>query len=183
MRGAVESAKNAATTAAQTGSQYGRQASDISSTLVPQLTQEAQHPTGINPTDLNSMLVAGEQGAGGANAGVAGQAGLTAARTRNTGALSGVLDEAARSKGRTLSQNALGVQGENAQTKLKQQQAGLTGLEGLYGKDVSAGLEAQGLVPKDVEAEAKANQTGWLQNMMGIWEQINNSAKAFGGGS
>ena len=167
IKAATKAASGAASTAQQSGAQYGNQAAGIGGTLVPQLTQEAQHPTGINPTDLNSMLVAGQQGAGGSNSGIAGQAGLTAARTRNTGALSGVLDQASRNKTQSNSQNALGVQNENTQTKLKQQQAGLSGLEGLYGTDVNAGLKAQSLVPSDVDAWAKADQTGWLQQTLG----------------
>jgi hypothetical protein len=165
IKAATKQAQNAGTTAQQTGAQYGQQGSQIAGTLTPALTQEATHPTGINPTDLNSMLVAGQQGAGGATSGVAGQAGLTAARTRNSGALSGVLDQAARTKQQANSGAALGVQGLNAQTKLKQQQEGLSGLEGLYGTDVNAGLKAQGLVPEDINSWANANKTGWLQNM------------------
>ena len=165
IKAATKAAQGAATTAGATGADYGQQASGIGGTLTPALTQEATHPTGINPTDLNSMLVAGQQGAGGATAGVAGQAGLTAARTRNSGALSGVLDQAARTKQQANSGAALGVQGLNAQTKLKQQQEGLSGLEGLYGTDVNAGLKAQGLVPEDINSWANANKTGWLQNM------------------
>ena len=46
-----------------------------------------------------------------------------------------------------------------------EQRAGaLKQLEGLYGTDVGAQLKAQSLVPEDIDAWAKANQTGWLQN-------------------
>ncbi len=115
--------------------------------LIPELTREATHPTGYNPNDLNAMLVGGEQGAGGAAGGLAGETGLRAARSRNTGALSGVLGEISRNKGRQLSENALNVQGMNAQEKERQRQAGLSGLEGVRGGDIKANLEAQGLVP------------------------------------
>jgi hypothetical protein len=57
------------------------------------------------------------------------------------------------------------VQNLNTQTKLKQQQAGLQGLQGLYGTDVGAQLKAQGLVPEDINAWANANNTGWMQNV------------------
>ena len=124
------------------------------------------------------MLVAGQQGAGGSNSGIAGQAGLTAARTRNTGALSGVLDQASRNKTQSNSQNALGVQNENTQTKLKQQQEGLSGLEGLYGTDVNAGLKAQSLVPDDIKAWADADRTGWLQNTLGVVNSLTGAAGA-----
>jgi hypothetical protein len=180
IKAATKAAQGAASTAQQTGAQYGNQAAGIGSTLVPQLTQEAQHPTGINPTDLNAMRVAGQQGAGGANAGIAGQAGLTAARTRNTGALSGVLDQAARNKTQASSQANLGIQNENTQTKLKQQQAGLSGLEGLYGTDVNAGLKAQSLVPDDIKAWADADKTGWLQDTLGTLSTLGSLGGAKG---
>jgi hypothetical protein len=182
IKAATQAAQGAATTAAGTGAGYGSQASGIGSTLVPQLTKEATNPTGINPNDQNSMLVAGEQGAGGANAGLTGQANLQAARTNNTGALSGVLDQAARAKTQTLSNNALGVQNLNTQTKLKQQQAGLSGLEGLYGTDVGAQLKAQGLVPEDINAWANANNSGWVQNTDQTLKALNSGGGGGGGG-
>jgi hypothetical protein len=140
----------------QTATGYGSEASDIGSLLVPELTKEAYHPTGFNPQDLNAMLVAGEQGAGGANAAIAGEAGLRGARSRNTGSLSAILDEASRGKTRQLSENALNVQGENAQLKEKQRQAGLAGLTGIRGGDIHAQLQAEGLVPEDINAWVKA---------------------------
>jgi len=136
--------------------------------LIPELTREATHPTGYNPNDLNAMLVGGEQGAGGAAGGLAGETGLRAARSRNTGALSGVLGEISRNKGRQLSENALNVQGMNAQEKERQRQAGLSGLEGVRGGDIKANLEAQGLVPEDIKMW-KANQgRGFFQGMLDL---------------
>ena len=136
--------------------------------LIPELTREATHPTGYNPNDLNAMLVAGEQGAGGAAGGLAGEAGLRAARSRNTGALSGVLGEISRNKTRQLSENALNVQGQNAQEKERQRQAGLSGLAGVRGGDIKADLEAQGLVPEDIKMW-KANQgRGFFQGMLDL---------------
>lgn len=162
---ATQAAQQGATTAAGTGSKYGSSADTVASTLVPTLQKEATNPAGYMPEDLNNMLVASQQGAGGAAAGVAGEAGNIAARTRNTGALSGVLDEAARQRARASSTGALDIATKNAALKQQQQQAGLKGLEGLYGTDVGAQLKAQSLVPEDIDAWAKANQTGWLQNV------------------
>jgi hypothetical protein len=159
-----------------TAAGYGAEAGDIGSLLVPKLEQEALHPTGFDPNDLNAMLVGGEQGAGGANASVAGEAGLRAARSRNTGALSSVLDEASRNKGRQLSENALGVQGQNAALKQKQQQAGLTGLEGVRGGDIKANIEAQGLVPEDINAWVKS-----MQAQPGVFQDILSSIDTLAG--
>lgn len=160
-------AKTANDQANTSASNYGAAATGVGSTLVPELTKEATHPTGFSPTDTNNMLVAGEQGAGGANAGIVGQANLAAARTHNTGATSGVLDEAARDKTRTLSSNALNVANQNANLKEKQKQEGISGLSSLYGTDVGAQLKSEGLVPEDINAENAAAQSGAQQNAMG----------------
>jgi len=164
-KAAKNMAKNAANTATTTAGGYGSAATGIGSTLVPTLTQEATNPTGFMPQDVNAMLVGGEQGAGGAASSLSGEAGRTAARTRNTGALSGVLDEIQRGKGRQLSQNALGVQSMNAQEKQRQRSEGLRGLEGVYGADVGAQLKAEGLVPEDINAMLNANKTGWGKDL------------------
>lgn len=165
-KNAKAKASRAADTATGEGSRYGSEASGVSSTLVPELRREATSPTGFMPEDVNAMLVAGEQGAGGATGALAGEANLSAARSRNTGALSGTLDELARTKTRQLSENALNMQGRNAQEKMRQKSEGLHGLESVYGTDVGAQLKEQGLVPEDIDAMLKANQSGWGKNLM-----------------
>jgi hypothetical protein len=171
-------ANRARTTAEGTAGGYGSVATGIGSTLVPEYTREATHPTGYNPNDINATLVAGEQGAGGATGSIAGEAGLRAARSRNTGALSGILDEAARTKTRQLSQNALGVQTANMQEKARQRSEGLKGLEGLYGTDVGAQLKAEGLVPEDINAALNANKTGWGKDLMDWMQTLEGGAIA-----
>lgn len=185
-----KAATNAGTTATNTAGGYGSGAAGIGGTLVPALTQEATHPQGFNPTDINNMLVSGEQGAGGANSGITGEAALHGMRTRNAGGFTGALDQAARIKGQQLSGNALNVQNENANLKQKQQQAGLAGLQGMYGTDVSAQLKAMGLVPEDINAgtnatnaEVNAGKSGWLQNVEGIADTASNAYKAYKGNS
>src|SRR5277367_599359 len=163
-------AKGAVNSANTTANNYGSGATSIGSTLVPFEQKQLTNPSGINPTDINNMLVAGEQGAGGANAGITGQANLEAARTHNTGALSGVLDQASRNKTQQLSQNALGVQNENTRVKLGQQSEAAKDLGGLYGTDVNAQLKAEGLVPEDINAWTTANNSsfgGQFMNNLG----------------
>jgi len=159
-------AKNAANTATGEGARYGSEASSIGSTLVPELRREATNPTGFMPQDLNAMLVGGAEGAGGATGALSGEATLGAARSRNTGALSGVLGEISRNKTRTLGSQAVGIQSMNAQEKQRQRSEGLHGLEGVYGTDVGAQLKEQGLVPEDINAMLKANESGWGKNLM-----------------
>jgi hypothetical protein len=168
-RSAQQQAGQAVKTASSTGAGYGTAASGISSSLVPTLQNDVNNPTGYSPTETNKMLVAGEQGAGGAAAGVTGAAGLDAARTRNSGALSSVLDQAARRKGQTLSGNALGVENKSADLAQKKRASALGGLEGLYGTDVGAQLKAMGLQSQDINSEINAGNSGWLQQGEGLF--------------
>lgn len=165
IKAATGAAQGAAKTAAGTGAKYGSAADTVGSTLVPTLTKDVTNPQGFTPEQTNAMLVKGAEGAGGAASGIAGEAGLRAARSRNTGALSGVLDEAAREKMRTSAGVGLDVATKNAMLQQQQREQALKQLQGLYGTDVEAGLKAQGLVPEDINAWANANKTGWVQNV------------------
>lgn len=171
-------AKTANDQATSTATNYGAAATGVGSSLVPELTKEATNPTGMTPTEKNNLLVAGAQGAGGATAGITGQADLEAARTHNTGALSGVLDQAAREKTKALSNTTLGVANQDVALKEKQRQEGLAGLQGVYGTDVGAQLKAQGLVPEDINAENAAAQSGVQQNALNWFKAV----KSGGGG-
>ena len=166
-RSAQAQAGAAATTAKNTAGGYGTSAQGIGNFLQPTLQRDITNPVGFTPTEANNMLVAGEQGAGGATAGVAGAAGLNAMRTRNSGALSGVLDQAARTKQQQLSQNALGVQNESAKLAQAKRASALGGLQGLYGTDVGAQMKAMGIQNEDINSEIEAGKSGWVKNIEG----------------
>lgn len=168
IRSATGAAQQAASTAAQTGAGYGAGATSIGGMLVPQLEADVTNPQGYGTQAENLMLGQGLGAAGGATSGIVGEEGLRAARSRNVGGSAGVLDEAAREKMRTSAGVGLDVATKNAQVQQQQRQSALKQLEGIYGTDVGAQLKAQSLVPEDIDAWAKANQTGWLQNTMGI---------------
>ena len=177
---ATQAASQAAGTAAKTGGEYGEAAQDVSGTLVPQLKGDVTNPQGIQPTAKNAMLVSGLEGAGGVASGIAGEEGLRSARSRNIGGSAGVLDEAAREKMRTSAGVGLDVATKNAMLQQQQRASALKGLEGLYGTDVGAQLKAQSLVPEDIDAWAKANQTGWLQNTLATIDALKPKASAGG---
>ena len=179
-RSAQAQAGQAEKTAGSTAAGYGSSATAIGTPLTAQLQREAANPIGFTPTETNNMVVAGEQGAGGATSGIAGQAGLQALRTRNSGALSGVLDQAARTKQQTNSENALNVQNESARLGQQKQQTALSGLQGLYGTDVGAQLKAMGIQDSDINSEIAAGQSGWLQNVEGVGNMLGNMAKGAG---
>lgn len=181
-RSAQKQAANAETTAATTAGNYGGAAAGIGAKLTPTLFGDVNHPQGFSADETNNMLVAGEQGAGGANAGIAGQAGLQAARTRNTGNLGAVLDAAARAKGQQLSQNAVNVQEKSAQLAQQKRADALRKLQGLYGTNVGAQMKGEEIEPEDINAEVNAGKSGWLQNAMGVLGTLTGGAKNVMGG-
>jgi hypothetical protein len=173
---ATNSKKQADTTAGQ----FGSNATGEGDTLRSTLTSEALHPTGFAPTDLNNMLVAQQEGAGGANATVTGEGKLAALRQRNAGGFAPALAEAQRVKGRTLATGGLDVANENARLKQQQQQQGLAGLQGLYGTDTSNQLRAMGLSAEDLQNELAAGRQGWLQNTEGVLQSLGDLGQGVG---
>jgi hypothetical protein len=164
-------------TADTTGATAGEQAQQEGSQLRTQLEQRAEgHGTGFDQTDLNNMLVAQQQAAGGANAAITGEGKLSALRTRGTaGGIAPALAEAARSKERILSEGALGVANQNAALKQAQQAQALQQLQGLYGTDTSNQLRAMGLSEEAIQNELAAGRQGWVQN-------TNQAVASLGGG-
>jgi hypothetical protein len=175
---AIQGAANAdAKTAGDTAAGYGSSAAGIGSTVIPTLTRDVTNPTGFTPTEKNQQLVASQQGAGGATAGVTGAAGLAANRTRNSSALSSVLDQAARTKQQALSGNALGIQTADAKLAQQKRAQALGGLEGMYGTDVSAQLKSMGIQDQDLNTAITAGNSGWLQNTEGVLSSLGKAAQ------
>ena len=170
-------AKKNAGTAGDVATGYGATAAGIGSSLIPGLEREAQNPTGFTPVQKNDMLVASQEGVGGANSGIVGQGNLAAARTRNAGGFTRALDEAARQKGRQLSSNAVGIQNEDARVALARQQDAQHQLSGLYGTNTSDQLKAMGLQNEDLNTALNAGKSGWQQNAMGWINSLSGAAK------
>lgn len=181
-RNAVNQANSAFNTAGSTGATLGGEAQGIGANVTPFLTQEMLHPEGYSQGDLSAMTAAAQGGAGGANAGLVGGADQRAAASRNAGGYSAALDDAARQREKASALGSEDIAAQNAGVKLNQQQQGASGLEKLYGVDTSGMLQSQGQEAPDVNAEANAGKSGWLQNTLGILNSINGAAKGFGGG-
>jgi len=171
------------------GAEQGN-ANALYSKLFPTLSAEATNPQGYGPTDLAAMNTASQQSVGGSTAGAVGEGNLTAARTRNSGGFAPALDESVRSGQRQLSENAVGIQGENAKLKQAQQQAGISGLTGLYGTNSDAMLKALGLGNQSLEVEnqatgvgTQAGNSGWFQNFLNTLQALKPGGSTSGGGS
>lgn len=175
-RAAVGQAQNLQGTAGTDAAQANSSAAGVNSTLNPFLTSELLHPQGFSQADTTSMLSAGQAGAGGAAAGITGQANLTAARTRNSGGFGSALDAAARARTQAAAGSSEGIAADNAHLKQTQQQAGAAGLQGLYGTDSGNALKALGIQDQAIGTEAQAGTAGWLQNATAIYKAVTQKA-------
>ena len=153
--GVEKNALNQAGTAAgQASSAYG--------TISPIYAQEATNPTGYTPQQRANQLTASNQSLGGAVAGAVGQGALYGARTNNAGAATAALDDSARNAMAQQSQNALGVENDNAALMEKQKQEGLAGLNSIYGDANRTGADYLGIANSSQQAAAR-NKMAWTQ--------------------
>ncbi len=129
-------------------------------TLFPFLTNEVTNPQGFGTDTLNQILTQGGEAAAGGTGAAAEAANLNASRTGNTAAVPGIIDATARNAMKQQSTNALDTNIQNAMLKQKQQQAGASGLSGLYSEDQNAALKAMGLQNETLGEWTKADQTG-----------------------
>lgn len=159
------------------GKKAGGQSDQLYNSLLPTYQAEATNPQGYAPQDLAAMNSASSQSLGGALGAVEGEGNLAAARTRNQGSFAPVVGEAAREAMRQHSQNALGIQGQNAMLKEMNRQAGISGEAGLEGEKQNELLSSLGLGTQATNAGTQAGQSGWFQQMLGLINAGANAAK------
>lgn len=172
MKSAQNQAGKATTTAVNTGAALGQGAANAESSLLPFETQQLLHPEGYSPTDTSAMLAAGEGGAGGTNASIAGEANLGAARTGNAAGFTAALDDAARQRGKANAATSEGIAAANAGVKQNQQQQAADALGQTAKMDTSGMLDAMGQVPQDINANVNAGNSGWLQNVTSVMKSL-----------
>lgn len=140
-------------------------ASNASSSLLPFLTRELNAQHTLTPQQTGELMTEAAAGTGGAASGITGEAGLKSARTRNAAGLTGVEDQAARSKEQAMAKTGEGVAAKDIALTQAGRQSAARGLQGLYGVDTSGMLRAMGLEPQDINAEIKAGNSGWFQKL------------------
>ena len=143
--------------------QLSGQGTAISSSLTPTLESDINNPKGYSPEDMAYMNTASQQSLGGSVAGATGQANLQTARTRNAGGMQGAIASSARSAQRQLSQNAVGIQQQNANAKMQERDNAIKALSAIYGIDESTAL---GYLNQSDTALAAENQSH--PNMQGL---------------
>ena len=156
-------------------------AASLYGTLSPELSTMAVNPQGINPADMAKIQTSNMQGAGGSNAAAVGQGSLLAARTKNAGTADAAIAKSNESAGQQLSKDNLSAQTENQQLKNQQQQAGVKGLEGLYGTnegEALGGLEASNAALKNA---GSVPLSFWDQYLLQAQKSASQAAAAGGG--
>ena len=179
-RNAVNQASAATNTAGSTASTLGGEAQGIGANVTPFLTQEMLHPQGLGQAGIGAEESAALGGAGGANSGLVGQGMQRAAVSRNAGGYQAALADASRQRDKAAAGASEGIEAQNENLKQQQQQEGATGLQNQYKTDTSGMLEAMGQQAPDINAEANAGKSGWLQNAMGILGTLEQGASAAG---
>lgn len=170
-------------TAVNTAGMLGGQAGAINANLTPFLTQEMLHPQGYGQQGLSAMTAAAEGGAGGATAGLTGQAMQRASASHNAGGYQAALDAAARSRTGAAAGASESIAARNSGLQQEQQQEGAAGLGGMYKTDTSGMLSAMGQEAPDINAEENAIKTGpeWM-NTLGQGMKLAGSAASLAGG-
>lgn len=143
------------------------QASGAYGVLAPQLTQMATNPQGFTSQEKANMLTSSAQSVGGSLAGATGYGNLAAARTNNAGGYTAAVGDAARQSMVQQSNNALGVDVQDAALKRQQQQFGLSGLGNIYSGGNSAALGALGAA-NTASAQTQSNIMGWTNLGVGL---------------
>src|SRR5215475_1159972 len=159
MRSAVAQGQQATALAGQTGQQLEGQAALTGQNVLSNLTPIEM--AGGTPQQKADALVQQQGESGGALSSVQGQANLMAARNRNPGSQTMALDQAQRQKTAQDQQAALNVN----KMFLDRQMQGLGMGAGMYGTQLDAAMRAYGLQAPLINAQAAANQTGWVQNL------------------
>lgn len=156
-----QQASTAATSAQNLSTQQNNNANALYGVLAPELLSESAHPSGFSPADLADMNTAAQQSAGGSMAGAVGQGSLLASRTRNAGTADAAIGQSARNASQAASTAALKPKLANAALKQQNRQAGMNGLQGLYGTNVGSSIGALGEVAPNVNANTNAENASW----------------------
>ena len=180
MRAAQSQAANAASAAGTQAGQYESSAQAQQANLMPFLTKRLNAEHAYSPDQLNELLTAAGAGAGGATAGLTGQAELEAARTGNSAASTAALDAMARSRQQAGASQSEGVAAQDVEGARQNQQAAAGQLGSLYGVNTDAALKAMGIQNQDINTEIEAGKSGWLQNMTGMISALGNAASGAG---
>jgi hypothetical protein len=155
--------------------QTGGQAAAESAQLNPFFSQEMRATHSLTPEQQNQMLTAAEAGSGGTFGGAEGQINRDAARTGNATSITKSLDEMARDKAKANAGASEGIAAQDAAGVNALHEAGAAGMQGLYGTNINAQLNAMKGTTEAAQADMAANP-GALSKIEGILNTASNAA-------
>jgi len=157
------------------GGQYG-QAQTLENQLIPQYTSMLNE--GYTPQQQSAMTTSGMGAIGSSIDAAKQQTRNDAAQTNNAAGLYENQDKLALQGGVAQGNEAAGLQQSFADTQMANQKAGLAGLSGLYGSNLSAGTSLYGLDPGLLQARAAGQNP-----LLGLAQSTIGAAGAALGGS
>lgn len=178
-RAAQNAAKKAAATAGDVAGTEESAATNERAELTPFYRSEMTAQHGFTPGQTQELLNYAGAGTGGSGATATGEAASEAARTRNTSGFSSALDQNARDRARTMATTNADIGAQDVMGAKKLNQEGASGMSGLYDTDTSSMLKSMGLQNEDINAEIKAGDSGWFQNLANGINAGANLIKAF----
>jgi hypothetical protein len=171
------SAANNTAAAQGAAGQYGSTAAGEGAQLNPFFTQEMNAKHAYDPTQVNEMLTAAESGAGAATGAEQGALINNATRTGNATGVTKSLDEMARDKAKAAAGASEGIAAQDVMGAKALNQQGAAGMQGLYGVNTGAQLNAMKQANADVQTQQELNP-GWLKGVEGIVNTASNAASA-----
>ena len=132
----------------------------------------------LTPEQQNQMFTAAQSAAGGAFGGAEGQINRDAARTGNATSVTKSLDEMARDRAKAGAGAAEGIAAQDAAGVNALHQQGAAGMQGLYGTNINAQLNAMKGSQEAAQAAMAANPSA-LGQVEGILNTASNVASAY----
>jgi hypothetical protein len=169
--------KNQAGEAGTVAGQFGSQAGTEGAQLNPFFSQEMKETHSLDPNQQNELLTSAEAGAGGALGGLGAGIQNNAARTGNQTGVGKTLDEMARDRAKSAAGASEGIAAQDVMGAKQMNQQGAAGMQGLYGVNTGAQLNAMGQQGKDLQAASQMTSSPFadLTNVLGAGASLGKS--------
>ena len=168
-------AANNTNQAQQAAGQYGTNAAGEGAALNPFFTQEMNATHSLDPNQQDELLTNAESGSGAATGAEQGALINNATRTGNATGVTKSLDEMARDKSKAAAGASEGIAAQDVMGAKALNQSGAQGLQGLYGVNTGAQLNAMRQANTDVETQQALNP-GWLKSAEGLLGSLSGAA-------
>ena len=156
---------------------YGQTAAGEGAALNPFFTQEMNATHSLDPNQQDELLTNAESGSGAATGAEQGALINNATRTGNATGVTKSLDEMARDKSKAAAGASEGIAAQDVMGAKQLNQQGAAGMQGLYGVNTGAQLNAMKQANADVQTQQELNP-GWVKGVEGIVNTGANAASA-----